>query len=196
MKATILFAVLFVLSSCAASNPTRTELLQMEKIDQEPRNQASAEGMDSVSKDTALWHRMAFVDSTNTKRLRELLGSAAWFTKEEVGSAGLSAAFIIVQHSPDYEFMKRCLPYIEKQARSGDLDMQQYAMLLDRTLMHDNKPQVYGTQFEQVNGELVPYKIEDEANLDKRRAEAGLMPMKAYKDLLNQVYPQSGKKEK
>lgn len=196
MKAAFFIVALFILSSCSVfsqTNPTRTELLQMQKIDQEPRNQMSSEGMDSVKKDTLLWYRMARIDSLNTKRLKELLGTAPWFKKDSVGSDGLSAAFIIVQHSPDYDFMKQCLPFIEKQARNGDLDMQEYAMLLDRTLMHDKKPQVYGTQFEEVNGEMVPYKIEDEANLDKRRDEIGLMTMKQYMEIIRQVYPKKGK---
>jgi len=195
MKIKLFIFSLLLLPSCMIfdpPNPTRSELLQMEKIDQEPRNQMSNEGIDSVKRDTLLWHRMARIDSLNTKRLKELLGSAPWFSKDSVGSAGLSAAFIMVQHSPDHEFQKRCLPYIEKQARNGDLSMQEYAMLLDRTLMHDNKPQVYGTQFEEVNGEMVPYKIDDEANVEKRRDEIGLMPLKKYTELIRQMYPKSG----
>jgi hypothetical protein len=197
MRINLLFGILLALSSCMIfdpPNPTRSELLQMEKIDQEPRNQISNEGMDSVSRDTALWLRMSHIDSMNTRRMKEMLGNSPWFSKDSVGSAGLSAAFIMVQHSPDYEFQKRCLPYIEKQARTGDLSMQEYAMLMDRTLMHDGKPQVYGTQFEEINGDLVPYKIEDEANVDKRRDEIGLMPLKKYAEIIKQMYPKSGAK--
>ena len=172
----------------------RDELLRMHDEDQEIRNKMAAEGMDVVMKDTLLMLKMRHLDSVNTKRLKELLGSSSWFSKDEIGSKGLEAAFILVQHSPDYDFQKRCLPFIEKQAKNGDVSMQDYALLLDRTLMHDSKPQKYGTQIEQVNGEWVPYQIEDEANVDKRRSAIGLFPMKQYMEMIRQYYKLKDKK--
>ena len=65
-------------------------------------------------------------------------------------------------------------------------------MLLDRVLVGEGKPQVYGTQgkrFEDWKGkepELEP--IEDEANVDKRRAEVGLPPLAEYVKFLKQMY--------
>jgi hypothetical protein len=66
--------------------------------------------------------------------------------------------------------------------------MQDYAMLLDRTLVHDNKHQVYGTQIQLVDGEWIPYPIEDPANVDKRRSEIGLFSMEQYLTLIKQYY--------
>lgn len=120
--------------------------------------------------------------------MKELLGDAPWFTKDAIGSKGLHAAFMLVQHSPDYEFQKRCLPHIEKQARSGDLSMQDYAMLLDRTLIHDNKPQIYGTQIQNVNDDWIPYPLEDSLNVDTRRKAIGLFPMSTYLELIRSFY--------
>jgi hypothetical protein len=173
----------------------RAELLRMEDADQAIRKKMSEEGMDAAMKDTALLFNMVHMDSMDTKRLKEMLGSDPWFTKEAVGSKGLDAAFILLQHSPDYDFQKRCLPYIEKQAKNGDVSMQDYALLLDRTLMHDNKSQIYGTQIIQVNGEWVAYKIDDEANVNKRRSEIGLFPIEQYMGMINQIYKKSGDKK-
>jgi hypothetical protein len=59
-------------------------------------------------------------------------------------------------------------------------------------LIGDGKPQVYGTQaqpIEEWNGQdPTPKPIEDEANVDKRRAEVGLPPLSEYRKLLKEVY--------
>jgi hypothetical protein len=172
------------------SDSVRAELLRMRNDDQEIRNKMVEEGMDIAMKDTQLMLKMVHLDSVYTKRLKMLLGSSPWFSKDEIGSKGLEAAFILVQHSPDYEFQKRSLPFIEKQAKNGDVSMQDYALLLDRTLMHDNNPQKYGTQVIEVKGEWVPDQIEDELNVDKRRSEIGLFPMQQYVGMINQFYKQ------
>jgi hypothetical protein len=76
----------------------------------------------------------------------------------------------------------------EPDALSG----QDYALLLDRVLVGEGKPQVYGTQakrFEAWKGrEPVLEPIEDEGNVDKRRAEVGLPPLSEYREMLKQMY--------
>ena len=81
--------------------------------------------------------------------------------------------------------------------RANKLSGQNYALLLDRVLVAEGKPQVYGTQakaFEHWKGEepvLEP--IEDEANVDKRRAEVGLPPLSVYIKFLKEMYFPKGK---
>lgn len=65
---------------------------------------------------------------------------------------------------------------------------QSYALLLDRVLVAEGKRQVYGTQAKLKGKEFVPDPIEDEANVDKRRAEVGLPPLSEYLRVLKQVY--------
>jgi Family of unknown function (DUF6624) len=84
------------------------------------------------------------------------------------------------------------LPLVEAAYRQKKLQGQDYALLLDRVLVAEGKPQIYGTQaknFDQwKGGEPVFDPIEDEANVDKRRAEVGLFPMAEYRRLLKQWY--------
>src|SRR5437588_687342 len=102
-----------------------------------------------------------------------------------------SVVFLLVQHA-DLAFQKEMLPLVEKAYRSGGLSGQSYALLLDRVLVGEGKPQVYGTQakrFEEWKEQeptLAP--IEDEANVDKRRAEVGLPPLSEYRELLKRMY--------
>ena len=56
-------------------------------------------------------------------------------------------------------------------------------------LVGEGKPQVYGTQVKEWKGkEPVLQPIEDEANVDKRRAEVGLFPLSEYRELLKKMY--------
>ena len=59
-------------------------------------------------------------------------------------------------------------------------------------LVGDGKPQVYGTQakpFDQWKGTVpVLEPIEDEANVNKRRAEVGLFPLSDYLRMLKDMY--------
>jgi hypothetical protein len=53
--------------------------------------------------------------------------------------------------------------------------------LSDRVLNAEGKKQLYGTMiFVKPDGTFAPNPIEDEANVDKRRAELGLQPLAEY----------------
>jgi len=84
------------------------------------------------------------------------------------------------------------LPQIRKEYLAGRLSGSNYALLLDRVLVHEGKPQIYGTQaksFEYWNGkEPVLEPIEDETNVDKRRAKLHLPPLSEYLGLLKKMY--------
>lgn len=66
------------------------------------------------------------------------------------------------------------LPLVQDAHHAGKTDGANYAFLLDDIRVAEGKPQVYGTRSKQGSG---PYPIEDEANVDKRRAEVGLEPL-------------------
>ncbi|MGA0587410.1 DUF6624 domain-containing protein [Dyella sp. KRB-257] len=66
-----------------------------------------------------------------------------------------------------------------------------FALLTDRVLRAQKKPQRYGTQFvadPAHPGKVVMAPVEDPAHLDERRAEAGLMPISDYRCVMEVVY--------
>lgn len=79
-------------------------------------------------------------------------------------------------------------PEIEELAREGDVSGQQAALLIDRVRMHEGRPQLYGTQFQQEDGRLVPYRVADEDALEERRAAMGLPSMERYVELMEEAY--------
>jgi polyhydroxyalkanoate synthesis regulator phasin len=76
---------------------------------------------------------------------------------------------------PDFQeqVLKLAAPYV----RSGEVRADQVATLTDDLLRARGKKQRYGTQFEFHDGELRPAPIEDEANVDARRREVGLLSL-------------------
>ena len=54
--------------------------------------------------------------------------------------------------------------------------------------MKEGKPQVYGTQFKIKGQELIPAPIEDEQNVDRRRAEVGLPSLAEYLEFAKRMY--------
>jgi Family of unknown function (DUF6624) len=56
----------------------------------------------------------------------------------------------------------------------------------DRVLVHEGKMQTYGTQTQGQGGVLKPLPIADEANVEKRRADAGMEPLAEYLKTLRQ----------
>jgi hypothetical protein len=85
---------------------------------------------------------------------------------------------------------------MQKEFRSGALAGPNFALFIDRVLVEDGKSQIYGSRakpFDQWEmGEPMLYPIEDEANVEKRRAEVGLSSLAEYREFLKKMYhPQS-----
>ena len=106
-----------------------------------------------------------------------------------VGKVGAHNAWLLVQHcDEDKPFQKKCLKLMEALLPKGEVDKSDYAYLMDRVLVGEGKKQLYGTQTKIINGDIVPDPVEDEANLDKRRKEMGMMPMAEYVKMVRKMY--------
>jgi hypothetical protein len=188
----------------------REELLAMEKEDQKVRNDVLKEwGDKGISPldgksmtDPALRkvveagnRKMAQVDNKNRARLAEMVKNHGWPGKALVGKDGAQAAWLLLQHAANNRlFQKRCLELM-KAAPQGEVEPQHIAYLTDRVLVGEKKKQMYGTQLQGENGVFKPQPIEDEANVDKRRAEVGLPPLTEYlKTAQEQYETAAGKK--
>lgn len=162
----------------------RAELLAMGEEDQAVRAGLSPE----TFQDTAFLGRIVRTDSALALRLREIIDEHGWPDAERVGADAVHAAFLIVQHSPFHEFLSEMLPYVERDVRAGVLDAQDYAAMYDRNREHSGELQLYGTQYELVDDVLIRGPVEDPSNLDRRRADLGLMPIAEYERILAEFY--------
>jgi hypothetical protein len=195
----------------AAKEPAlRKELLAMEKEDQEIRAAVfKALGEKGISPvdgkpitDPALMKtfleqtgKMTAVDRKNRERLQTIVDKHGWPGRSLVGIDGAHAAWLLVQHADaDPAFQKRCLDLM-KAAPVGEADAKDIAYLTDRVLVRQKKKQLYGTQLVGQGDKFIPQPIEDEAYVDRRRAEVGLPPLAEYLKTSRSVYDKlSGKK--
>lgn len=136
------------------------------------------------------------VDEENREWFQGIVDKHGWPGKTLVGRDGAGAAFILAQHADrDRPFQKRCLELMQ-QAPAGEVGPQNLALLTDRVLLADGKPQRYGSQVEFVDGQWQPRPVEDPADLDERRKSVGLPPMEEYLRAIAEVYGKQQEAEK
>ena len=186
--ACLLFITGLTAACASAGNPRlRDELLAMSKTDQEARQALIAAGIERP--DEKLMAAVERVDSINTKRMKQVVREFGWPPASLVGDDGAVAMFLLVQHADrDPGFQREALPLLRAAFARKEASGEHLALLTDRTLVAEGKPQRYGTQADIVDGKVVVKPVEDEPNLDLRRAELGLPSMDAYLELMRQVY--------
>lgn len=114
-------------------------------------------------------------DHRNLEIVVSIIEQCGMPTLREVSEEQLSAVWLALQHAPQ-PWQSQYIPQLEQLAEQGDLDWSIIALMKDRALMNEGKPQIYGTQIR--NGQL--YNLKDPAYVDQRRATVGLGPLKTY----------------
>jgi hypothetical protein len=142
------------------------------------------EALDEASQ--ALFEEMKALDEAHTARMVEIVEAYGWPGYSLVGEDGSDAAWILVQHSGDVAFQKRCLALLTEAAERGQADWRHVAYLTDRVLVAEGEAQIYGTQFKPEQGRMVPFPIQDEEKVDARRERVGLSPLEEYSRQMNE----------
>jgi hypothetical protein len=189
----------------------RQELLAMQQEDQRVRaeclKELGSKGVSALDRepitDPALLKfvervhaKMAQTDARHRARLKAIVARYGWPGKTLVGRDAARAAWLLVQHADrDLVFQKQCLALM-RAAPKGEVEPVNLAYLTDRVLVGEKKKQRYGTQLLGVGGAFKSQPIEDEANVDKRRAEVGLPPLAEYLRTAQEQYAKYGRKPK
>ena len=117
------------------------------------------------------------VDTENTERLGKIGERYGWPTYSLVEMDGANAAWLLVQHADQSpKFQRKCIDLMAKLPRD-EISQEHFACLTDRVLLAEDKKQIYGygPQFTLENGRWRPLPLKDEANVNFRRAEVGLL---------------------
>ncbi len=150
-------------------------LIEMQNLDLSVRTRLAA--------DKSLYDgyhpEMQAVHEKNAAALSEIIDKYGWPGVGMVGEKSSEAAWLIAQHAIGLpEFQRECLAHLKAAAEKGEVPKWQQAYMLDRILCFEGSEQLYGTQFDwDENGVLSPKPIEDEKNVDQRRADVGLPPL-------------------
>lgn len=119
-----------------------------------------------------LWN---VVDSLNIIKIEKIIEKHGYPGKSLVGAPTNETAWYVIQHSDKIE---QYLPLIKEASTKEDIPKHLVAMMEDRYLMQQNKPQVYGTQgstyFMNTPKQMsFIWPIEDAANVNERRENVG-----------------------
>ncbi|MEO7212204.1 DUF6624 domain-containing protein [Mucilaginibacter sp.] len=189
----LLCSVVLAKAQTKINLPLKHELDSIYVLDQKYRELASikldSNQVDSLSK---LYHlskkNLTFglmslqskIDSTNLKRIEEIIVQYGYPGKSLVDTPTNEAVFYVLQHST---VIDKYLPLVEKAAKAKELPFHLYAMMKDRSLMYNKQEQIWGSQ---ARGQSIMNKttrqnefkffiwpIADPQNVNKRRKEAG-----------------------
>jgi len=120
-----------------------------------------------------LWSFQNTIDSSNITFVEEIFKENGYPGKSVVGEPTNTAAWYVLQHNPDK--IPEYLPLIKKAGEDGEIPFRLVAMMEDRFLTNEDKPQVYGTQgmsYDDERGSFI-WPIEDPETVNERRAAAG-----------------------
>jgi len=183
----VLLLLLWTISAQAQTDPKlRTELLAMEKADQDARIICTNGKADEQVKCLAEISKK--IDEPNTKRLAEILDKFGFPDTAKVGREGLEAFLVVLQHARTDDVRVRSLKPITKAFKHKEIPPADYANFVDRLRLHQGKKQVYGTSFDFKNGRMELSPTEDMKGLEKRRAEIGLPPMSEAIQMMKELY--------
>jgi hypothetical protein len=126
-----------------------------------------------------LWKVIAYNDSMSLIKVTDILDHYGWLGPEAIGNDGNRALFFVIQHS-NKTTMEKYLPMMKEAVTKGNADPDLLALLIDRTELLNDRPQIYGSQVQMIDGKYVLYKTIDIKNVNSRRAEVGLGPLEEY----------------
>ena len=142
----------------------------------------NARQMDSLTK------LMLKMDAGNGAIVKEVLDHYGWLGIDEIGEKANLTLFLVIQHS-NMATQTKYLPMMREAVKQGKAKPDQLALLEDRVLTNQGKPQLYGSQVRTgKNGKYEFFPIADEKNVNQRRAEMGLEPLEQYARYYNIDY--------
>ncbi len=136
-----------------------------------------------------LWKTINKNDSANLIQVTNILEKYGWLGADAVGEQGNATIFLVIQHA-DLKTQEKYLPMMRQAVKDGKAKGSELALLEDRVAMRQGKKQIYGSQIsrDQQTGKYFVAPIEDEPNVNKRRAAVGLMPLEDYARHFNIEY--------
>jgi hypothetical protein len=154
------------------ANSIAKSIIAMEREDSKLRGKLIKNGTISNGYDK----EMEALHNRNANKLSDIIDSIGYPTADKVGKEASDAAWLIIQHSIGQPtFMRKCLHLLEEVVNENKADSINMAYLTDRIAVFENRPQLYGTQFDwDENGELNPNPFDNLEKVDQRRKSIGL----------------------
>ncbi|HEV8430285.1 MAG TPA: VWA domain-containing protein [Pyrinomonadaceae bacterium] len=188
--------------SCVTQEDVRQMLARVESSPATPNKKLKEELLKMASKQRELLQQVVEKDQAkrsdqeklhkvyedHTVKLCQIMKTYGWPTTAVVDEEGVFAAFYILKNGATYELQRDLLPVIVAAIKKDPIQKREFAGLYDRLRVSAGLKQLFGTQAVSMGGFLVLYPIEDQANVDARRAEFGLPQLDLYVKSLERSY--------
>lgn len=124
---------------------------------------------------------MSRKDAENLVKVKAIIDKYGWLGPDEIGDQGNATLFLVIQHSGQGT-QEKYLPLMREAVKNKKANPADLALLEDRILLGQGKKQIYGSQLTMDfrTGQYFLSPIEDEVNVNKRRAAVGLEPIEEY----------------
>ncbi len=205
----IICSFLFTHTATAQNVVLKRQLDSIMQIDQLYRSisvaDMSAATVDSLAKENKttpaqlehlLMFRQSSIDKQNLVFVEQVIKEHGYPGKTLVGEPTNEAAWYVIQHS---DKIATYFPMIKGAGAKGELPMYLVAMMEDRLLMQQNKPQLYGTQgcgvrmYDEAKDSIYHktyiWPVKDAAQVARRRQQAGFTTsLESYAKQLSAIY--------
>jgi hypothetical protein len=171
----------------------RKDLLQMLQEDQDVRKDliAAMNSGESLPEAAAARQYMRQVDERHLRRLKHIVAQDGVPTIDMVGVSGVEATFVMTAHvEDDVDLQKQVLKVFRRRLPRGEIKGGQLALLTDKILRAEGKPQRFGTQFDE---SMKPEPIADAAHVDERRRALGMISLANYACEMRVLYGQESR---
>src|SRR5690606_12791176 len=148
-------------------------LLMQAKSLEERKKLGENMGLSEAEYSGDLAQMQAVLDSVNMVFVEKYFREKGYPGKSIVGEESNLVAWNVLQHNPDK--IPLYLPLVKKAAEEGEKPKTSAAMMEDRYLMMEGKPQIYGTQAmssDDARGSFI-WPIENPETVNERRKNAG-----------------------
>ncbi|WP_130736032.1 DUF6624 domain-containing protein [Flavobacterium sp. J27] len=131
---------------------------------------------------------MKALHNKNAKALAVIIEKIGYPTVDKVGKEANEAAWLIIQHAIEQpKFMKKCAQLLEIAVNENNASPINLAYLIDRIAVFEDRPQLYGTQFDwDENGELSPNLFYHWDKVNERRISIGLNTLEEQTEIIRQ----------
>ena len=160
------------LDSIAALDNKYRSLMQTQSLE-ERKKMGESMGLSEAEYSGDLSQMQTVLDSVNMIFIERYFLNNGYPGKSVVGEESSLVAWNVLQHNPDK--IPLYLPLVKKAAEDGEIPKTSAAIMEDRYLMMEGKPQIYGTQgmsYDDTRGSFI-WPLENPENVNERRKEAG-----------------------
>ena len=179
--------VFLILIIVAISGCNQYNRILEEVYDNDQAAREWTKGMSSLTGDEIVNYstEMEWVDSLNQATVFGILDKEGW--PSHLSDKANRAIWIVIDHS-DLAYRSKYLGLVKEKAEHGVLDKTDYAILNDRVLMEEGKPQIYGTQVkmaativdDEITMQFFLWPVENPTALDSLRNTVGLSAIEEY----------------